>query len=108
MGGVPPEINGGRVEDVLDVGAELIFALSAGRDRKQQEHGEEEGVSVGQFHRNFKEKAGGTGLAHIKRVRQRAKECQLGEGTVAWHKERVIAPRLAVKLLRTSTHESPE
>jgi len=103
VGGVPPEINGGRVEDVLDVGAELIFALSAGRDRKQQEHGEEEGVSVGQFHRNFKEKAGGTGLAHIKRVRQRAKECQLGEGTVACHKERVIAPRLAVKLLRTST-----
>ena len=107
MGGVPPEINGGRVEDVLDVGAELIFALGAGRDRKQEEQGEE-GVSVAKFHRNMEEKTGRTGLAHAKRVRLRAKECQLGEGTVAWHKERVIAPRLAVKLLRTSTHESPE
>ena len=81
MGGVSPEIDGGRVEDVLDVGAELIFALGAGRDRKQEEHGEEEGASVGQFHTNVKEKAGGTGLAHVKRVRLRAKECQLREGT---------------------------
>ena len=83
MGRVSTEINGGRVEDVLDVGAELIFALGTGRDRKQEEQGEEEGVSVGEFHTNVKEKEGGTGLAHVKRVRLRAKECQLEEGTVA-------------------------
>lgn len=31
------EIDSGRVEDVLDVGAKLIFALGAGRDWKQEE-----------------------------------------------------------------------
>jgi hypothetical protein len=57
VGGVSPEINGGRVEDVLDVGAELIFALAAGRDRKQDEQGKDE-VSVLAFHMNVDAESG--------------------------------------------------
>ena len=56
MFGVSPEIDGSRVKDVLDVGAELIFALGAGRDRKQEEQGKE-GVSIDAFHMNVGAKA---------------------------------------------------
>jgi len=54
---VSAEIDGGRVEDVLDVGAELIFALGAGRDRKQEEQSKDE-VSVLAFHMNVDAESG--------------------------------------------------
>ena len=55
--GVSAEIDGGRVEDVLDVGAKLIFALGACRHRSQEEQTKEE-VSVRAFHMNVKSEAG--------------------------------------------------
>ena len=48
---VSAKIDQSRVEDVLNVGAELIFTLCAGRDRKQEKQRTEE-VSVGAFHMN--------------------------------------------------------
>ena len=61
MRGVSAEIDGSRVEDVLDIRAKLIFALAAGRDRKQEEQGKEE-VSVFAFHINVDAKTGQDGI----------------------------------------------
>ena len=57
VGGVSAEIDGSRVQDVLDIRAKLILALGAGRDRKQEERGKEE-VSVRAFHMNVDARAG--------------------------------------------------
>ena len=55
--GVSAEIDDGRVDDVLNVGAELVFALGASRERKQEEQ-REEAVSVRMFHMNVDAKGG--------------------------------------------------
>jgi len=57
--GVSAEIDGGRVEDVLDVVAEPIFALGVCRHWKQEEQTKEE-VSVFAFH--IKNEAGRDGV----------------------------------------------
>lgn len=59
--GVSTEIDRGRVEDVLDVCAERIFALGAGRDRKRGEQGNEQEVSVPAFHMNDVDAKSGKG-----------------------------------------------
>jgi len=45
----------------LHIGAKLILALGAGRDRKQEERGKEE-VSVRAFHMHVDAKAGQDGI----------------------------------------------
>ena len=70
------EINGGSVEDVLDLGAELVLALRAGRDRKQKEQDKEE-VSVRTFHRKVDAKKW-AGLACGKSVHLTGTGCQSG------------------------------
>ena len=59
--GVSSEIDGSRVQDVLDIRAKLILALGAGRDRKPEDRGKEE-VSVRAFHMNVDAKAGQDGI----------------------------------------------
>ena len=59
--GVTPEIDGSCIEDVLDIGTRLIFALGVGRDRNQEPQAKKE-ISVRAFHMNVDAKAGQDGI----------------------------------------------
>jgi hypothetical protein len=52
---VSAKIDESRVEDILNVGAELIFALGASRNGKQEEQGKE---GIHAFHINVDAKSG--------------------------------------------------